>query len=139
MHDSTMASWSGIYDKIDALFESTGAKVVVDSAFSSEGRNSMIKSYQSNIDNRGNVRQNSQIQRQATSVRQMAEWGMRGLQASFPRLRDRLNFEQRGERRLILELIVYLYNYRASVVGLNQIQSVFMPSLKRSANKFMIY
>jgi hypothetical protein len=139
MHDSTMASWSGIYDKIDALFESAGAKVVVDSAFSSEGRNSMIKSYQSNIDNRGNVRQNSQIQRQATSVRQMAEWGMRGLQASFPRLRDRLNYEQRGERRLILELMVYLYNYRASVVGLNQIQSVFMPSLKRSANKFMNY
>ena len=99
----------------------------------------MIKSYQSNIDNRGNVRQNSQIQRQATSVRQMAEWGMRGLQASLPRLRDRLNFEQRGERSLILELMVYLYNYRASVVGLNQIQSVFMPSLKRSANKFMNY
>lgn len=137
MHDSTMASWSGIYEKVDSLYETRGVKVVVDSAFASDGRPSVYKSYQTNIDNRGNVRQNSHIQRQATSVRQLSEWGMRGLQASFPRLKDRLEYEDKGERRLILELIVYLYNYRATVVGLNQIQSVFMPSLERSANSFI--
>jgi hypothetical protein len=54
---------------------------------------------------------------------------MRGLQASFPRLKDRLDYEEKGERQLILELIVYLYNYRASLVGLSQIQSVYMPWL----------
>ena len=78
MHDSTMASWSGIYDKVDSLYETRGVKVVVDSAFASDGRPSVYKSYQTNIDNRGNVRQNSHIQRQATSVRQLSEWGFLG-------------------------------------------------------------
>jgi hypothetical protein len=91
MHDSTMASWSGIYKKLDDLYEITGAKVVVDSAFALEHRQSVYKSYQSNIDNQGRLQQNLQVQRQATSVWQMAEWGMRGLQASFPRLKDRLD------------------------------------------------
>jgi hypothetical protein len=132
-----MASWSGIYKKLDDLYETTGAKVVVDSAFASKRRQSVYKSYQSNIDNQGRVGQNLQVQRQATSVRQMAEWGMRGLQASFPRLKDRLEYEEKGERQLILELIVYLYNYWATLVGLNQIQSVYMPWLRRSANTFV--
>ena len=34
------------------------------------------------------------------------------------------------------QLIVLLYNFRASTVGLNQIQSTFMPHLVRSANRF---
>jgi hypothetical protein len=67
----------------------------------------------------------------------MAEWGMRGLQGSFPRLKDRIMYEERGERRLILELVVLLYNFRASVVGMNQIQSVFMPWLEKNANQFI--
>jgi hypothetical protein len=84
MHNSTMASWSGIDKKLDDLYETTGAKVVVDSAFASERRQPVYKSYQSNIENQGHVRQNLQVQRQATLVLQMAEWGMRGLQATFP-------------------------------------------------------
>jgi hypothetical protein len=62
---------------------------------------------------------------------------MRGLQGSFPCLKDRLLYEERGERRIILEMIVLLYNFRASTVGMNQIQSTFMPHLERSANKFV--
>jgi hypothetical protein len=50
-----MASWSGIYKKSDDLYETTGAKVVVDSAFASEPCESVYKSYQSNIDNQGRV------------------------------------------------------------------------------------
>jgi DDE superfamily endonuclease len=137
MHDSTMAKWGGIYDKVDDLYRTHGVKIVVDSAFSLEGRDSVYKSYQNNIDNHGNVRQALNIQKQATSVRQLSEWGMRALQASFPRLKDRLIYEDRGERRLIMNLIVFLYNFRASVVGLNQIQSSFMPWLQRSANGHM--
>jgi hypothetical protein len=138
MHDSTMAKWGGVYDTIDLLFAESGAKIVVDSAFSSKACQSMFKSWQSNIDNQGYVRQNSQVQRQATSVRQLSEWGMRGLQASFPRLKDRLMWKEKGERQLVLEMIVQLYNYCALVVGLSQIQSVFMPQLERSANRFAI-
>jgi hypothetical protein len=138
MHDSTMAKQGSVYDKIDLLFAERGAKIVVDLAFSSEACQSMFKSWQSNIGNQGYVWQNSQLQRQATSVQQLSEWGMRGLQASFPRLKDRLMWEEKGEQRLVLEMIVRLYNYRVSVAGLNQIQSVFMPQLERSANRFAI-
>jgi len=38
--------------------------------------------------------------------------------------------ETRGERRLILKLLVYLFNYRTNVVGCNQIRSTFMPNLE---------
>jgi hypothetical protein len=55
MADSTMASWSGIYKKLDDLYETTGAKVVVDSAFALERHQLVYKSYQSNIDNQGRV------------------------------------------------------------------------------------
>ena len=134
LHDSTMAKWGGLYQKVDDMYRMYGVKIVVDSAFASEARDSVYKSFQSNIDNAGNVRQAFDIQQQATSVRQLSEWGMRALQASFPRLRDRMMYEENGERRLIMNMIVLLYNYRASVVGLNQIQSSFMPWLERNAN-----
>jgi hypothetical protein len=138
MHNSTMVSWGGLYEKVDDLYTSRGAKIVVDSAFALDWRQSVYKSYQSNVDNQGNVRQNLQTQRQATSVRQMSEWEeMRGLQALFPRLKDRIIYKENGEQRLIMELFMYLYNYRAAVVGMNQIQSVYMPWLRRSANNFL--
>jgi predicted component of type VI protein secretion system len=89
------------------------------------------------MDRNGNFRQDPVIQRQATSVRQLSEWGMLGLQGAFPHLKDRILYEERGERRIMLELYVLLFNYRASTVGLNQIQSTYMPHLERSANKFM--
>jgi hypothetical protein len=139
LHDSTMAQWSGIYQAIDDLHARTGAKVVVDSAFANQQRNSLYKSHQNNISSRtGNVRQNSTINRDATSVRQLSEWGMRGLQGSFPRLKDRFVYEETGERKLVIQSIVLLYNFRASTVGLNQIQSSFMPHLERSANDFIL-
>jgi hypothetical protein len=136
-HDSTMANMSGIYDKIDNLYRRLGSKVVVDSAFLADNRQSVYKSHQNNIDRYGNVRQKSDVHRQATSVQQLSEWDMRGLQGSFPRLKDRLLYEERGERKFILEMIVLLYNYRASTVGINQIQPTYMPYLCRSANNLI--
>ena len=137
-HDSTMANMSRIYDKVDDGHAQLGSKIVVDSAFASDGRPSLYKSHQQNFDRRGIQRQNPEVHRQATSVRQLSEWGMRGFQGSFPRLKDKLNYEERGERRIILEMIVLLYNFRASSVGLNQIQSSFMPHLEQSANNFIL-
>jgi len=138
LHDSTMANMSMVYTMVDEIHHRVGSKIVVDSAFASDGRPSLYKSHQNNFDRRGNQRQNPILHRQATSVRQLSEWGMRGLQGSFPRLKDRLKYEERGERRIILEMVVLLYNFRASTVGLNQIQSTFMPHLDRSANSFAL-
>jgi hypothetical protein len=136
LHDSTLATWSRIYDAISEIYERTGAKVVVDSAFAAGDSNSMIKSFQDVTDRNGGMRQNPRVNRAATSVRQMAEWGMRGLQGSFPRLKDRLLYEERGERKIILRMIVLLYNFRAATVGQNQIRSSFMPYLDRDTNHF---
>ena len=49
---------------------------------------------------------------EATSCRQAVEWGMRGLQGSFPRLKDCIIYEENGERAIILKFITLLYNYR---------------------------
>jgi hypothetical protein len=136
LHDSTLATWSNIYESISEVYARTGGKVVVDSAFASDSSPSMIKSYQDNTNRRGEMRQLPHINKDATSVRQLAEWGMRGLQGSFPRLKDRLPYEERGERKIILQMIVLLYNFRASTVGQNQIRSTFMPYLDRDANQY---
>ena len=45
MHDSDMAN-HGLCDKIDRVYEETGGKVVVDSAFKLKFTNSLIKSSQ---------------------------------------------------------------------------------------------
>jgi len=137
LHDSTMAVWSSIYEQIEEVYRRTGGQVVVDSAFSTTRTQAMISSYQTNIDRSGRARQSFGLNRQATSVRQLSEWGMRGLQGSFPRLKDRFFYEERGERKLILQMVVLLYNFRASTVGQNQIQSSFMTHLLRDANHYV--
>ena len=77
-HDSTMASMSKIYCKIDDMYDlmDGSTKVVVDSAFASETRDSLIKSYQTNQGRNGQLRQDQRVNNEATAVRQMAEWGM---------------------------------------------------------------
>jgi len=134
-HDSTMASMSKIYHKIDDIYDLMDgmAKVVVDSAFASEARDSLIKSYQTNQGRNGQLRQDERVNNEATAVRQMAEWGMRAFQGSFPRLKEKIRFEERGERKIMLNLMVLLYNFRASKVGQNQIRNVYMPFLNRNA------
>ena len=136
LHDSTMAIWSSIYDQIETVYRDTGKKVVVDSAFASKKSNAMLKSHQNNVDANGNPRQRFGMNRQATSIRQLSEWGMRCLQGSFPRIKDKFRYEEKGERKLILQMIVLLYNFRASKVGQNQIASVYMPYLHRNANRY---
>jgi hypothetical protein len=136
LHDSMLATWANLYTKFDALYDQHGGRVVVDSAFSRYKGRALIKSYQSNYDLGGNRRQKHALNRQATSLRQMSEWGMRGLQASFPRLKDRLKWEETGERKIIIQMIVLLYNYRVHEVGQNQIKSVFYPHLERNANQY---
>ena len=83
------------------------------------------------------VRRDVIRKRQATSIRQSSEWGMRALQSSFPRMCDRLVFEQKGERRIALKMMIYLYNLRARMVGINQIKNFFQPALIRDARSLI--
>jgi hypothetical protein len=128
LHDSTLAEWGGVYDKLEAVYTQTGAKCCVDSAFQSANNDFMVKSSE-NITNAEDA-MDLLRQQQATSLRQAAEWGMRAIQSSFPRLKDRIMYEESGtERRIFLALMPLLYNFRLHYVGLNQLRNTYMPHL----------
>jgi len=136
MHDSAIAEWGSIYQKLEDVYERTGGTCVVDSAFSRGQYPFLIKSSQNLPDTA--VSAELHRARQATSARQGSEWGMRAFQGSFPRLKDRIIYEERGERRLILHLVILLFNLRSRLVGMNQILTNFMPHLSVEANTFLL-
>jgi hypothetical protein len=84
------------------------------------------------------IRNRLQINKEATSMHQSAEWGMHAFKASLPRLKDRFIYEEYGERKLILKIMTLLYNLLARKVGISQIQSVYMSHLERNANEFFV-
>jgi hypothetical protein len=67
-------------------------------------------------------------------MRQSAEWGMRAFQSSMPRIKDRMKFEERGERKVTLTVMILLYNLQACMVGINQLQSFYVGALYPDAN-----
>jgi hypothetical protein len=141
IHDSKIAEWGNIYEKLEAVYISTGAKCTADSAFSRVRAPYLIKSSQNVPIEHNDLHEYGQLLRvnqDATSMRQSAEWGMRALQASFPRLKDRFIYEEHGERKLILRMIQLLYNLRSRKVGINQIKNVYMPALNQNANDYFL-
>ncbi len=64
--------------------------------------------------------------REATSIRQTTEWGMHGLQASFPYLRGIYMHEEGGEQRIAL--------FHSHLVGINHISYVYIPFLNQDAS-----
>ena len=67
-------------------------KVLMDSVFASNMYEFIIQSSQNVPITEG--RQAMLLGHQATSCQQAAEWGMRGLQGSFPRLKDHIIYEE---------------------------------------------
>ena len=132
MHDSQIAHWGGIYRKLYKVNMMHKASCVVDSAFAAGQLKFLIKSSQADpvTDNPRDI----VVNKQATSFRQASEWGMRALQCSFPRLKDRFTYEENGERKIMLQMIVLLFNYRTRLVGLNHILNTYMPELGRDAD-----
>ena len=116
-HDSTVCELGGIYNKLQCVYEETGGACTVDSAFRVKNAPYLLKSSQQTFIGEGDtdeeVLHSIQINRATTSMRQAAEWGMRSLQSSFPRLGDRLVYEERGERRIMMKMMILLYNFRA--------------------------
>ena len=74
VHDSQVADYGNIQNKLESVFERDGAQCTVDSAFGNVSREYLIKSSQDlmHIPNHHERR----IPRDATSMRQSAEWGM---------------------------------------------------------------
>ena len=133
------------HDSTERVYEETGLKLVIDSAFVSGIYDFLIKSLQDNLtagDELLNVAEqvrNIAVKRAATSMRQSVEWGMRAIQSSFPRLKDTIVYEEYGERRIIFNCLLHLYNLRAQIVGVNQIANVYLPALDHDANVQFVY
>ena len=72
---------------------------------------------------------------EATSMHQSVEWGMRAFQALFPRDKHCIEFEELDQQKLMIKLMILLYNLQARGVGINQILYVYMPSLDVNANE----
>ena len=68
-----------------------------------------------------------------TSLRQASEWGMRGLQGTFPWCKKRLPSDSE-KRKQVLECIILVHNYQTQIVGHNQISTVFAPEYRRVIN-----
>ncbi|KIK32391.1 hypothetical protein CY34DRAFT_19081 [Suillus luteus UH-Slu-Lm8-n1] len=64
--------------------------------------------------------------RELLSYRQTAEWGMRGLQGAFGRLRVPLEIANKEARGDLIEICVRLHNLHAIRVGINQIRTVYL-------------
>jgi hypothetical protein len=133
-HDSSIADFGGLYRKLEILFHQYGAKTVIDSAFSRGNYPFLIKS---SSEEKAQTAQERCLLRDATSLRQMSEWGMNGFQRSFPRMQDRLRWEDMGERKVILTLISLLYNFRSRRTGINQLLNVYMPNLSCEASTLL--
>ena len=113
MHDSTIAD-CGVYQKVASMHAQHKAKICVDSAFRLSAKDCLIESSQQDpID--GNFR-TILLNRQATSLRQLSEHGMRMIQGQFPRSKDPMPFEERGNRKEILHPMVLLCDFQASAV-----------------------
>ena len=128
-HDSAIAD-CGICEKMRSVYNRCGGKVVVDSAFDLTSADHLVQSAQSDPVIRGATCgescQAKRLNDQATSLRQLSEHGMRMIQGQFPRLKDHLQYEEVGERKIIMHLMILLYNYQTAKVGINQILNTFM-------------
>jgi len=120
------------------MFDKYGVKCTADLAFGAKQYPFLIKSSQDPLLATGETQEEvvAQVRTQleATSMRQAAEWGMRAVQSSFPRLKDRFIYEEEGERQRVLRSMFLLYNLRTRMVGINQIRNFYMPFLQKNGN-----
>jgi hypothetical protein len=68
-----------------------------------------------------------------TSLQQASEWGMHGMQGTFPCCKKCLPSDH-ALRCLVIEAIVLVHNFRTDYVGYSQIKTVFDPEYVRMEN-----
>ena len=122
--DSDVAWHGKTCDKLSRVHRRFGGRAVTDSAFRLDHTLPYIIRCGENLDLEGVAIVENE---EALSMRQSTEWGMRGLQGAYPRLKDPLQYEEYGRRNEILEMFALLYNFRTRMVGLNHIRSTYMP------------
>ncbi len=129
VHDSEIAVWGGVYDKLKLIYKTTGGKCTGDSAFNGKMNAAcLLKSSQDDLVAANGTQQQMSLEiwqkRACTSMRQSA----------VPRLNDSIKYEESGERKIDMKMMVLLFNLWSRLVGINQIRNVYMPYLDRTAN-----
>eukprot|EP00536_Pseudo-nitzschia_multiseries_P017121 jgi/Psemu1/49421/gm1.49421_g len=123
---TTIADY-GVHNQMQEMLNKYGAMGMVNSAFKVRLTNYLIQSFQ--LDPVGTAA--LVLNCEATSLWQLSEWGMRMIQGQFSRLKDRLLSEDFGDQKIILNVMVLLYNYQTSNVGHSQILNIFMDKKDR--------
>jgi len=57
---------------------------------------------------------------------QSAEWGMHAFQSLMSCIKDRMKFEECGDRKVTLTVMILMYNLRARMGGINQLNSFYV-------------
>ncbi len=118
IHDSQVAECGNICAELEKMFDEYGLCYVVDSGFGKIEKDFMVKSIQDDLSSDKTTHKEAKIdvkvKRGAKSMCQSAEWGMRGFQASFPRMKDCFNNK-------VIRMYVLLFNLSSWLVGINQI------------------
>jgi DDE superfamily endonuclease len=143
IHDSALALWGGVYDTLQEAYARTGGKCCVDSAFASANAPYLIRSSEDSTTKARTPHEMIQL-REATSLRQALEWGMRAIQSSMPRLYDRIQYEAEPEetgyeteRSIVLKLVPLIYNFRLEFVGLNQLRNTYVPNWSKDCDYYI--
>ena len=63
--------------------------------------------------------------------------GDAGTSGVLPKVKDKFQYEEGGERKLMLKMMLQLFNYRANKVDINQIQNTYMPFLNEYGNTIL--
>ena len=71
----------------------------------------------------------------ATSICQIAEWGVGTFQIAFPRMTKRVSFEKRGNGWYMIDIAAKLFNLCSNLVGINQIRTTYMPEFVQPAHE----
>jgi DDE superfamily endonuclease len=127
IHESTLCDMNGLYDTLNDKFNRTNGRCAMDSAFRANGNPSVLRTARPR--NRVLTQGEEEFLKQAKKLRYSAEWGMRAIRSSFPRVNDTIRYEENGFRGLFLECMTYLYNFRVVEMEMNQIRSVYVKSI----------
>ena len=114
----------GIYEKMGEVYDMSKGKVVVDSAFNMRAVEFLLKSSQ-----QAPIKAKASeivLNNALTAARQCSEHGMRMINGQFPRLKDRMPLGDFQDRKVIMNLMVLLYNYQTHKVGINHILNNYM-------------
>jgi len=105
-HDSTLADWCNMCEKLETIYNHTGGVCCLDLTFSATKAPHLLKS-SGDVPKAKSPVEGCRIS-QATNIRQAFESGMKAIQGLFPRIKDVLQHKERGERKIYLMLMPLL-------------------------------